>query len=819
MATVGLSIAGNFFLPGAGTFIGAAIGGIIDQAIVFPLLFPQPSQQGPRINDKALQVASEGSSAAIVLGPRNSVAGTVIYLSDLIEEEETSGAKKGSGGVTIYKYFVNVAIAISTRPIKKVKRAFGDSKPIYDNGVRFRCDSFTVYDGTQTTPSPLLEALIGSAPSYKGTAYVVIERLALEDFGNRLPNVTFEVSQDEDLDVAGAIEHLLVNASLGATEYDTNRVTGCFLGYSLYGPQAVKDALVPLVQGYAVTVSEQGGKITFVSKGYEDAITVPNGDLMARRSGDDPGPTYYHREDINDYALPKSVPLTFISTDNDLQSGSITATRNELDSFNVVSMNLPLTLEPQQADAIAKRVLWSAEAERGLISLTLPPSYIHVCEGDALKLEDGTTVFVKEINRGANFVIEVKGTTFEPNVYTQVGSAPARTQAGITSASPAPLTTFVFDATATSDAIAESTGLYFASCATSGTYTVGLLYTSPLHDGTYTRRAPAPGEATMGYVVSGMAGAQPHLWDETTTIEVELLNGTIASVTEQECLDGFNRAFLINDNEVELIGFKTATALSEGRYRISGLLRGLNGSPVLTNASRFVFITQALGFLSDSSLLFSNVYVKGVTQGASLLDVSPQLVSCTGVSRTPLAPTNLRVRRGCDDRYSYNDVSSSGTTLSRAAGFPNINVGDYITLGGSSDAARNISWLVISKPNATTLEVYSAVSLGSESALSVAKGHVKDVRISWSRRGRKSSPIFAPGPTAIDEEGFQVLIMRGGLLTGPTRVIETDESSCVYTYDDQVVDGTSTLARLNIVVKQRSAVVTAGYPAVLEVAL
>jgi hypothetical protein len=158
MATVGLAIVGNIFLPGVGTFIGAAVGGIIDQAFTFPLLFPQPTQQGPRIDDKALQVASEGSSAAFILGPLNSTAGTVIYLWDLIEEEETSGGKKGSGGVTIYKYFVNVAIAVSTNPIRKIKRIFGDSKLIYDNGTKYRCDGLAIYDGTQTTPDPLLEA-------------------------------------------------------------------------------------------------------------------------------------------------------------------------------------------------------------------------------------------------------------------------------------------------------------------------------------------------------------------------------------------------------------------------------------------------------------------------------------------------------------------------------------------------------------------------------------------------------------------------------------------------------------------------------------
>ena len=45
------------------------------------------------------------------------------------------------------------------------------------------------------SPDPKIEAVegAGNAPSYRGVAYVVLEDLPLEQFGNRVPQFTFEV--------------------------------------------------------------------------------------------------------------------------------------------------------------------------------------------------------------------------------------------------------------------------------------------------------------------------------------------------------------------------------------------------------------------------------------------------------------------------------------------------------------------------------------------------------------------------------------------------------------------------------------------------
>ena len=57
-----------------------------------------------------------------------------------------------------------------------------------------------IYPGSQDQlPDPLMEAIEGQGlvPAYRGTAYVVIENLALADFGNRVPQLSFEVVRPE----------------------------------------------------------------------------------------------------------------------------------------------------------------------------------------------------------------------------------------------------------------------------------------------------------------------------------------------------------------------------------------------------------------------------------------------------------------------------------------------------------------------------------------------------------------------------------------------------------------------------------------------
>ena len=256
MATIAFAIIGNAVAPGVGGFVGAVAGNLLDNLLLFPMLFPPTPIRGPRLGDRQLQLAGEGSDAKFVIGPRNPVAGTVIYCSDLIEEEDEVSSDKKGQSVTLYKYFVDIAIHVCDTEhlpdnrIHKIRTIWGDSKTILSGGHRFRCDGVTVYRGDQTTPDPLLQSILGvdNVPHYRNSCYVVIHRLALEDFGNRVPNITFEVSQTEDLDVGEGLSILLQRMGYESSEFDTSRAGGCLYGFLTAGPQTGSDNVMPLTR-------------------------------------------------------------------------------------------------------------------------------------------------------------------------------------------------------------------------------------------------------------------------------------------------------------------------------------------------------------------------------------------------------------------------------------------------------------------------------------------------------------------------------------------------------------------------------------------
>ena len=80
-----------------------------------------------------------------------------------------------------------------------------------------------LYTGDEAqTADPLIVAKEGEAPAYRGLAYVVFERLPLADFGNRIPQLSFEV-----LRPIGELEQMVRAVTLipGATEFGYEMAT------------------------------------------------------------------------------------------------------------------------------------------------------------------------------------------------------------------------------------------------------------------------------------------------------------------------------------------------------------------------------------------------------------------------------------------------------------------------------------------------------------------------------------------------------------------------------------------------------------------
>ncbi|UWR74683.1 glycoside hydrolase/phage tail family protein [Phaeobacter inhibens] len=208
MATILLSAAGAALGGSVGgavaglssVAIGRALGATVGRAIDSRLLGAgsEPVETG-RVERFRLTHASDGQPIAQVYG-RMRVGGQVIWASQFRETSTTSGGGGKGGGsrqpkVTSYSYDVSLAVAVCAGEVASIGRVWADGEEVAPKDL-----NMTVYRGTMDQlPDPVIEAVegAGEVPAYRGTAYVVMESLALERFGNRVPQFSFEVLRAE----------------------------------------------------------------------------------------------------------------------------------------------------------------------------------------------------------------------------------------------------------------------------------------------------------------------------------------------------------------------------------------------------------------------------------------------------------------------------------------------------------------------------------------------------------------------------------------------------------------------------------------------
>ncbi|MCP3969404.1 MAG: host specificity protein [Rhodobacteraceae bacterium] len=178
-----------------GRAIGATIGRVIDQKIMGQ---GAEAVETGKIDRFRVTGASEGAPLGQVFG-RVRVAGQVIWSTRFLEHVSTSGGGgKGIGAAPTpktksYSYTVSAAVALCEGEISGVGRVWADGQPVDLGRLNMR-----VYTGTATQmPDPKIEAVegTGEVPAYRGLAYVVLENLDLTPYGNRLPQLSFEVTR------------------------------------------------------------------------------------------------------------------------------------------------------------------------------------------------------------------------------------------------------------------------------------------------------------------------------------------------------------------------------------------------------------------------------------------------------------------------------------------------------------------------------------------------------------------------------------------------------------------------------------------------
>ncbi len=207
MASIILSVAGSAagastglpFGAKVGSLVGRIAGSIIDNSMRGGKL---PTIHGSRLADLAVQSSAYGKMIPIVYGMVR-IGGNIIWSQPIKETITTTtssagGGGKGGGGKisqssSSYSYSATLAVAVCEGEVTDILRIWADAKQLDISSYTIR-----IYKGSETqTPDSLIQAIEGVAqtPAYRGLAYVVFEDFPLADYGNRIPNFSFEVKK------------------------------------------------------------------------------------------------------------------------------------------------------------------------------------------------------------------------------------------------------------------------------------------------------------------------------------------------------------------------------------------------------------------------------------------------------------------------------------------------------------------------------------------------------------------------------------------------------------------------------------------------
>jgi hypothetical protein len=296
MATLLLQAAGaalgSVFGP-VGSAIGQAVGALAGASVDRALIGSGTTVTGARLATARIPGADEGTPVTRLYGTAR-IGGTLFWATRFEEEvttERSGGKAFGSGTTTTaYNYFANFAVGLCEGPVTAIRRVWADGQELDLSAIEMR-----LYRGTaDQMPDPLIEARqgAGNAPAYRNTAYVVFERLPLDDFGNRIPVLQFEVVRaigtlEQQIEavtiIPGATEHGYAPAQVTeVTGTGASRVINRNVSYATTDWQASLDelqALCPNLKRISLVVTWFGTDLR-----ADHCRVVPGVEVAARQS-------------------------------------------------------------------------------------------------------------------------------------------------------------------------------------------------------------------------------------------------------------------------------------------------------------------------------------------------------------------------------------------------------------------------------------------------------------------------------------------------------------------------------------------------------
>lgn len=187
----------------------------------------------------------------------------------------------------------------------------------------------------------------------------------------------------------------------------------------------------------------------------------------------------------------------------------------------------------------------------------------------------------------------------------------------------------------------DGPGFYVAVRGANSSWSAAVLFEAPDENADFRKVTQLDAQETMGFTKTVLGSGSTTTFDWDNSFEVDLIGGTLESMTEEEMLRGFS-GYLVGD---ELLLAMNVVQLTPKRWRLDPpLIRGWQGTEwavgTHTKGERFIRLSlDGIRRIKDelADLDIERLF-RAVTSGTLLEDTITTLFTNTGISLKPWAP-------------------------------------------------------------------------------------------------------------------------------------------------------------------------------------
>ena len=409
-------------------------------------------------------------------------------------------------------------------------------------------------------------------------------------------------------------------------------------GFLMSRPEENREAIRRLMTSHIFDGTMSGGKIKFIELDGSVDATIPEDDLAAHAPGTETPPQTTIRR-TQETSLPRRVEISALSRELEYEPTVQSANRQLTPTTGTVKIQLMEVLTNDQAAQLAEVLLQTPPVERNNHEFFTSYKYLYLHPIDQVVLTKGNTTHRVRLTQGdknSNMInrhaVSVDTAVYSSNatgaggsgfVPTEVPSGAAATTQHMMSA---PLLTAVEDT--------NTPGFYVGYSSYDTDWGGAVLTMHSAEDSMEVVRTldTTDTECICGYATTALAHSDnTTTWDNTSTVNVQMINGVLSSSTDAAVIEGANAIYFIESGElIQFVNVAVANSPDDGEVTLSRLLRGRRGTEHATrkhvvNESFVLLTADTIGNIETSCDEFDeDFFTRATTASLTLAQTYPR---------------------------------------------------------------------------------------------------------------------------------------------------------------------------------------------------